>query len=131
MTTYRLTIRLRHPDDDAIMMALQRLPRGRREAMVRQALQWYFVPGGFRDLIDRMATVTSDDSFLASSFPSDAAPVPAIISASSPRVPPPTSLGDATDVKLDDLIQEPATEAERQALTANIDAMLNAFGGDA
>lgn len=128
-TSYRLTIRLRQPDDEAITTALQRLPRGRREAMVRQALQWYLVPGGFRDLIDQMAAVAQGDPARQPSSQSNATLAPIPTSTAPSRVPPPTSLGDATDVQLDDLIQEPTTDAERQVLAANIDAMLNAFGG--
>lgn len=125
-----LIVRLSAQDVD-IARALEAVPRGQREALIRQALRWYFVPGGFRDLMDQLAAMAqAGPTPAALSLPSDADPLPDRPVAVTPRIPPPTSIGDATDVPLDDLIHEPATESERQALADTVDAMLTAFGGD-
>ena len=48
----KVTIRLRTGRDDDLIMALDAIPAGAREARLREALRWHLVPGGFQDLAD-------------------------------------------------------------------------------
>ena len=47
----KITLRLNAEDDAALLAALDMLPPRHRNALIRQALTWYFVPGGFAELV--------------------------------------------------------------------------------
>ncbi len=122
MGMYRFTIRLHTVDDHELIEALQNYPWGQRQAVIRQALRWYLVPGGFRDLLDTLQHLPQ----AALPEPAKSAPTP---SDSPPsHSPPPTVLGDPTDVPLDALLQGPQTPEEQQAFAQTLEDMFKAFG---
>lgn len=46
-------------DDDAdadLILWWAGLPKGRRSEELRRILRWYLVPGGFKDLLDRLGS---------------------------------------------------------------------------
>jgi hypothetical protein len=70
----QLLIRLR-PDRDADLVdALSGIPAGEREARLRDALRWYFVPGGFADVLAELAAVRR--ALAAAPLPAAAPPDP-------------------------------------------------------
>jgi hypothetical protein len=70
----KLTVRL-DPDGDAdIIRALAAVPRGQRHARLRDALRWYFVPGGFADVLAELAAVRQ--ALAAAPLPAAAPPDP-------------------------------------------------------
>ncbi|WP_053958121.1 hypothetical protein [Sulfobacillus thermosulfidooxidans] len=50
----KLTIRLHDSEDQDLLAFLQQIPVGQRGTLLRQALRWYFLPGGFHDVVSRL-----------------------------------------------------------------------------
>jgi hypothetical protein len=72
----KVTIRLRPGRDDDLITALDAIPAGAREARLREALRWHFVPGGFQDLADavRHLIAVGIPRVPAASIPPEASP---------------------------------------------------------
>ncbi len=59
LSARKLTIRLYPDRDGELLMALDAIPPRQQATVLRQALTWYLVPGGFGEIISRLDHLTA------------------------------------------------------------------------
>ncbi len=91
MRDKKMTIRLREGRDDMLIAAIDSIPPGQREPLIRRALAWYLVPGGFHDLEEQLRIISGSSR-----------PIAQDTAQAAPYVPDPLAVSEILDQAMKD-----------------------------